>query len=259
MGDFDTITVEKNLDDSVKQLECKIATLQQQLADNLLLIASSGEENSNLQSSLVEKSLLIGTYEEQIQSLNQEITGLTERNKVLRQKREGNKVDIKNLRSERKVLRDLLNKIVGKLQQLVMLAELPPTDTKLIIREEIAEADRGKYKGVFVCCGSGELKLFNQRRFQLLVERLPQFNWGSAPMYVLTDQSKPRFPEGTTLVVFFVRGLSHPEVEAMKRIVKLTGAHLIINSNLGQIIEHIQQWLKNSDFGRIGVSFPLPD
>lgn len=255
MGDFNAIAVGKNLDDLNKQLEDQIVTLQQQQADNSLLIASLEEENSNLQDSVEEKSYLIETYEEEIKKLKKEIADLSERNKTLRRERDNDQVDINNLRSERKVLQDLLNKIVGGLKQLVMLAKPPSADAELIVPEEIAEADRGKYKGVFVC--SRELTNINPRNFERLVKELPQINWGDAPAYVLKDQSTLRFCEGTTLVVFFSLKVTHPAIKAMKHNVKLTGANLIVGANINKMIGLIKKWLENPDFGWTGIPHPL--
>ena len=247
MGESERDKAKDELNDLFKQLESNITFLQQQLGDKSSLIISLETKNSDLKSELVEKSSLVEAYEEEDEKFRKEISDLSEDNKTLRRARKNDQVDINNLRNERKELQNLLDRAIKESEQLVMLAEPPPEDTEPIIQEEVAEADWGKYDGLFVC--SREVSTIAQRFFNRLVKAFPQINWGDAPEYLQNDQSTLRFREGIALVVFFPLKMTHPAIGAMKRDAKLAGANVMIGANINKMIGIIKKWLENPNFG----------
>ena len=254
--------MEQKINDLVKELEDQIVDLSQQIGDSPIdqLVA----EKESL-------ALALGTKEAEIEGLKAQVKQLSEKssqlsdnngklqddNRDLRRKNNNQQEDINLLRSANENSAKLIEGVKGKLEHLLGLADIAfSMELEAIPEAPLSVEEVGKYKGMFVCCGESQHRKNNLRRFESLVRATPQVDWGEGPHFVLKDSQRPPIPAGMHLVLFFARGLSHPDIDALKYSAKLAGVHTATHTNIAPLVQIVSEWLKNPDFGMVGSSYP---
>lgn len=272
MVHFDAAVVKGDVDRTMTQLGQRIESICQQLSDCTVQVRGLIGENQTLQGLLTAKEgeivrleTLVGEHSVASQKLDAKVTELQNDNDALRRKNKNQGADINSLREQRELCQDIIEDVQTGLELLAALAEEASVEAEEAdlavssLQEEIADSERGRYKGVFICCGNEQHLSQNQDNFLRLIDALPQIDWGRDPLYVLKDQQRPGIPEGMHLVAILYRGLSHSDVTALKKSAKLTGANVIMHSNPAQMVALVRQWLQNPDFSQVGVPYPIRD
>lgn len=248
--------LEKRVTDSLKSLPGMIEDLQQCMD----ITNDSLGKSRKLEVTLSEKMQLISSLEEEIVVCRDRINKLEEETKSLRQKSSNQKADINALRTEREKLNCLLDKTLGELEKVkIAMAKIMEINdiscANLEGEDEVADPDRDKHLGMFVCSNNIPKDKI-AKHFENLVKELPQFNWGKEPVYIRKGQSLT-MSQGVILVVIFTWGMEHPCCDSIKLTAKSNGADVISGNRSNIIITQINNWFKNSSFDATNVSCPI--